>query len=369
LFEFGATPSMIRAGEQRGEKTVDQRNSGHTSRRKFMKLLGMLGFGGQFLLRPRDLMAAVNETADSLSPDQLWPEMTYRKLGRTDYRASRLIFGCGSALRSGRADRLLNTAFSAGINVFDVGTRRYYPDSERNLAPFLKKTRDEIFLISKGILELDAKPDEALSVQQKKAAAATWLEMLDESLAELGVEHVDAYYIMAADNPSLVTSEEMYRAFQKAKAAGKVRFFGLSTHLNAQNVLDAAIGTGWYDLAMLAVTPAGWYDWDNGGVLENTRSLVAIQPLLDRARKAGIGLIGMKAGRVLASRKWYGKGNPKAFDGFYDEELLKSGLDDFQRSYAFVLEHGLDAVNADMQSDSHLKANFVAAATSHQYFT
>jgi aryl-alcohol dehydrogenase-like predicted oxidoreductase len=347
---------------------VDQHNGGGTSRRKFMQLLGMLGIGGQFLLRPRTLMAAVNEAAGSLKPDPAWPKMTYRTLGRTGYRASRLIFGCGSALRKGRADQLLNTAFSAGINVFDVGTRRYYPDSERNLAPFLKQKRDEIFLISKGILELDGKPDEVLSLQQQKAAAATWLEMLDESLAELGVEHVDAYYMMAANNPSLVTSEEMYRAFQTATAAGKVRFFGLSSHLNAQNVLDAAIGTGWYDLAMLAVTPAGWYDWDNGGVLENTNDLAALQPLLARARKAGIGLIGMKAGRVLASREWYGKGNSKAFNGFYDEKLLKSNLSDFQRSYAFVLEHGLDAVNADMQSESHLKENFVAAATSHQYF-
>ena len=58
----------------------------------------------------------------------------------------------------------------------------------------------------------------------------------------------------------------------------------------------------------------------------------------------------------------------KAFDGFYDEKLLKSDLSDFQRSYDFVLEHGLDAVNADMQNDSHLKENFVAAATSHHYF-
>jgi aryl-alcohol dehydrogenase-like predicted oxidoreductase len=174
--------------------------------------------------------------------------------------------------------------------------------------------------------------------------------------------------MMAVNNPILVTSEEMYGAFLKAKAAGKVRFFGLSTHLNAQNVLDAAIGTGWYDLAQLAVTPAGWYDWNDGGVLENTRSLVALQPLLGRAREAGIGLIGMKAGRVLASRRWYGKGNPKAFDGFYDEKLLKSGLGDFQRSYAFVLEHGLDAVNADMQNEAHLKENFIAAATSHRYF-
>jgi hypothetical protein len=151
---------------------VDQHNGGRTSRRKFMQLLAMLGFGGQFLLRPKDLLAAVKEAAGSLGSDQPWPEMTYRKLGRTGYRASRLIFGCGSALRSGRADRLLNTALSAGINVFDVGTRRYYPDSERNLAPFLKKTRDEIFLISKGILELDGKPGDDLSMQQQKAASS-----------------------------------------------------------------------------------------------------------------------------------------------------------------------------------------------------
>jgi len=348
--------------------TVEQRNGGSTSRRKFMQLLGMLGIGGQFLIRPRDLWAAVSEAVDSPGSGPSWPEMRYRTLGRTGYRASRLIFGCGSALREGRADRLLNTALSAGINVFDVGTRRYYPGSERNLAPFLKQHRDEIFLISKGILELDEKPEKKLSAQEQKAAAAMWLEMLDESLGELGVEHVDAYYMMATNNPTLVTSDEMYGAFLNAKAAGKVRFFGLSSHLNAQNVLDAAIGTGWYDLAMLAVTPAGWYDWNDGGVLADTRNLVALQPLLERARKAGIGLIGMKAGRVLASRKWYGKGNSKAFDSLYDEKLLNSGLSDFQRSYAFVLEHGLDAVNADMQNEAHLKENFVAAATSDRYF-
>ena len=347
---------------------MEQQGGGGTSRRKFMQLLGMLGIGGQFLLRPRDLIAATNETTDPLAPDSSWPEMTYRTLGRTGYRASRLIFGCGSALRKGRADQLLNAAFSAGVNVFDVGTRRYYPGSERNLAPFLKQSRDKIFLISKGILELDEKPDVVLSLQQQKAAAAMWLEMLDESLTELGVEYVDAYYMMATNNPTLVTSEEMYGAFQQAKAAGKVRFFGLSSHLNAQNVLEAAIGTGWYDLAMLAVTPAGWYDWKNGGVLEQTPDLVSLQPLLARARGAGIGLIGMKAGRVLASREWYGKGNSKAFNSFYDEKLLNSDLSDFQRSYAYVLEHGLDAVNADMQSEAHLKQNFVAAATSHQYF-
>jgi len=46
---------------------------------------------------------------------------------------------------------------------------------------------------------------------------------------------------------------------------------------------------------------------------------------------------------------------------------MSANLNEFQRSYAFVLEHGLDAVNADSQSLDHLEENFVAAATAQQY--
>ena len=55
-------------------------------------------------------------------------------------------------------------------------------------------------------------------------------------------------------------------------------------------------------------------------------------------------------------------------DRYYDDKLLKAKLSAFQRSYAFVLENGLDVVNADMQNLLHLKENFVAAATSSDYF-
>ena len=40
-----------------------------------------------------------------------------------------------------------------------VGARRYYNNAEQHLAPFLKKTRDEILLISKAMLLLDVAPD------------------------------------------------------------------------------------------------------------------------------------------------------------------------------------------------------------------
>ena len=48
--------------------------------------------------------------------------------------------------------------------------------------------------------------------------------------------------------------------------------------------------------------------------------------------------------------------------------MLRSGLSPFQRSYAFVLAHGLDVVNADMQSLPHLQENVAAATTASRYF-
>ena len=45
---------------------------------------------------------------------------------------------------------------------------------------------------------------------------------------------------------------------------------------------------------MIAITPAGWYDWNNKSILADTPSMKELAPVLARARDAGIGLIGMK---------------------------------------------------------------------------
>ena len=338
------------------------------NRRSFIELLAVVGIGGQVLLQTRDVRAAVTaaqEAADQAAATP-WPGMTYRTLGRTGFRASRLVYGCGAALSGRPNDRLLDIALQAGVNVFDVGYSGYYKNAERNLAPFAKRHRDEIFLISKAPVEVEA--DDEVDAEVAQRAARTWTMFLDQSLRELGTEHVDAYYQMAANNPGVVRAEEMRRAFEDAKAAGKVSYLGLSTHENAQQVLEAAIETGWYDLAMIAITPAGWYDWNKRAILEGTNDMAHLAPLLERARKAGIGLVGMKVGRMLAGRRWGGGANGKLFDRYYAPAFLESQLSDFQRSYAYVLAHGLDVVNADIQDYAILKENFVAAATSERYF-
>ena len=335
-----------------------------TTRRRMLQLLAVLGVGGSELARAATALAESEERAANH-----WPDMAYRTLGRTGFNGSRLVFGCGAALMFRGKDDLLNEAFAHGVNVFDVGTSDYYRNAEANLADFAKKNRGKIFLISKGLVGIDLSPGDELSSEQQALAARNWSTALDRSLADLKTEHVDAYYMMAVNNVSLIRSEAMHEAFLAAKKAGKVDHWGVSTHQNAQAVLDAAAATGWYSLAQIAITPAGWYDWSEKAILANSQPMAGLRPVLDKARAAGIGLIGMKAGRYLAGALMgFGPDRPTAFDTHYDPKFLQAPLSAFQRSYAYVLAHGLDAVNADSQSLEHLRENFVAAATSERYF-
>ena len=329
-----------------------KKKNSHASinRREFIKFLTVSAVGGKALF------------------SQERPPMTYRQLGRTDFMSSRLVFGGGAALAGGKGVRLLDRALEAGINHFDVGSNVIYRGAERSLAPFLKQNRDKVWVASKAPLMIRLKPENSITLEQAKAAAAGWTKLMDASLKNLGIDYIDLYYLMAVDNPSVISSEEIYNAFLSAKKAGKVGYFGLSTHKNAQRVLEAAIPTGWYDAAMLGITPAGWYDWDTRDLVPGTPTLIELKALLEQARKAGIGLVGMKAVRHLAIRSAVREGDSAAFDKYYDKKLLASPLTPFQRAYAYVLEHGLDVINADMQNFKHLEENIIAAATSDAYF-
>ncbi len=355
-----------------------KKNYGFMNRREFNKSLMTVAVGAPFFVSG-DLVSKASTKPEKLDRRNERSSMTYRKLGRTNFMSSRLVFGCGAALIGGRAVRLLDRAFEAGINHYDVGSNIYYKGSERSLAPFLKANRGNIWVASKGWLSpVRIKPEDSINLEQAQTAAKYWTKLLNASLKDLQTEYIDAYYLMNVENPALISSEEIYRAFLDAKAAGKVGYWGVSTHKNAKKILEAAIETGWYDLAMIGITPAGWYDFTmkevtdyRGQVIlleEDTPSMINFQQLLKRARDAGIGLIGFKAARYLTPSKSFGKGDVTAFNEFYDKKLLESPLTPFQRAYAYVLENGLDVVNADMQNFTHLEENIVAATTSHTYF-
>lgn len=343
---------------------------GLMDRREFIKILAATTFTSQTLACVGSIKGEKATKTGILDHRHETPSMTYRKLGRTNFMSSRLVFGCAAALAGGKAVQLLDPAFEAGINHFDVGSEEYspYPGSERNLAPFLKKYRDKVWVASKADVSYSGSED-PITVQEAKNVSQMWTKAVETSLKDLNTDYIDAYYVQMVNNPTLVRSEEIYNAFLRAKAAGKVQYFGLSTHTNVQRVLEAAIETGWYDVAMIAITPAGWYDFDIRNMVLDTPTLVELAPLLKRAREAGIGLIGMKAARHMAPFAAFGRGDITAFDEFYDEKFMASPLSPFQRSYVYVLEHGIDVVNADMQNFKHLEENIVAASTSHIYFS
>jgi len=275
--------------------------------------------------------------ADGLIHGREAEGMTYQKLGRTNYMASRLVFGCGAALSGGKAVRLLDRALEAGVNFYDVGFNTYYRGSEASLGPFYKANRDDIYVASKAMLKMfkGRKDGDPLSVAQAKEIAEMWTGHLEGSLKDLGVDFVDAYYYMAVSDPSVIKAEEIYQAFLDAKAAGKVGHLGVSTHHNTTAVVEAMAETGWYDLAMVGITPAGWYDWNSREIAEGTPPMKELQSVFAKAREAGIGLIGMKSARYLSPRG--GKDDQSLFDEYYTEDQLGSGLDGYQRSYAYVL--------------------------------
>ncbi|MBW2623804.1 MAG: aldo/keto reductase [Deltaproteobacteria bacterium] len=339
-------------------------NRSSMDRRDFIKLSAAIAVGGQAMLRA----AGANASDKDLIRRHEQPTMTYRKLGRTNFMSSRLVFGGGAALAGGRAVRILERAFEAGINHYDLGSNIAYRGAEKSFAPFYKKHRDKIWVASKAPVMVKLDYGEEISVRQAKFAAKKWTSYLERSLKAMEIEYVDLYYVMGVGNVSLTKCEEMYGAFQKARAAGKVGYFGVSTHKNAQEVLEAAIETGWYDAAMIGITPAGWYDWDSKELVEDSPTLVELAPLLDKAKKAGLGLIGMKTVRYMASMWAGGQDDDEAFDGLYSEKYMAADLSPFQRAYAYVLEHGMDVVNADMQNFKHLEENIEAAAKSRAWF-
>jgi len=351
---------------------IDQQSS-EINRREFIKATAAVA-GTAALVSG----AAHTEDDGLIHRNERKDVMSYAKLGRTNFMCSKLVFGCGAALMGGRAVRLLERAFEQGINHYDIGYDDYYKGSEKSFKEFASKHRDEIWITSKaparGGIGMGALPD--YSVAMAKADATSWTTELDRSLVNLGVDHVDAYYLMMIGVPAAMKSEELHNAFLKARDAGKVKHWGISTHLRAHECLEVAIETNWYDLAMVAITPVGWYDTVKTAIVKERGSMKDLKPLLSKARELGIGLVGMKAARHIAANPYEGMAgatmpatgvSPSMYDGEYGKSLMESGLNPFQRSYAYLLNNGMDVVNSDMQNFKHFEENIIAAKDAHQY--
>ena len=143
------------------------------------------------------------------------PKLQYGTLGKTGMKVTRVGFGCMTTSDAS----VIARALDLGINLFDTARSYQSGNNERMVGAVLKDRRNEIFINSKS------------NSQTKEQA----LGHLDTSLKELGTDHLDVWYLHNKTTPADV-KDELLEAQEIAKKAGKIRFRGVSTHGNAEQI-------------------------------------------------------------------------------------------------------------------------------------
>ena len=144
-------------------------------------------------------------------------------LPRRGGRAS-LVLGTmnfGKRTSEDEAKRMVARALERGLTLFDTANVYESGASERILGRALGRDRSSALVATKvGAGRVSGRP-EGLSPARVKAS-------LDESLARLGMDHVDLYYAHVPDRD--VPLAETTDAMLEAVASGKARAWGVSNH-------------------------------------------------------------------------------------------------------------------------------------------
>jgi hypothetical protein len=204
-------------------------------------------FSGRIAVGNRHLVPAM-EAANGLE---------YRILGKTGLKVTSVGFGC--MITSDPS--VIAKAADLGINYFDTARSYQHGNNERMVGAALGDRRKSVFVSSK-------------SEAGDKASALTHLET---SLQELRTDYLDIWYLHSKDEPESLNAG-LLEAVQTAKAQGKVRFVGLSTH-SAEAMVPAAVRTGILDVVLIT------YNHTMGSRLDE---------VIGAATQAGLGVVAMK---------------------------------------------------------------------------
>ncbi|MCE5334255.1 MAG: aldo/keto reductase [Desulfobacteraceae bacterium] len=231
------------------------------SRRDFFRLAGLAGAGSAALLSPRISTAAEGEDEKAARPD----EIPVRPFGKTGVKVSCLSLGGMFDIPSNQL--LLRQALKWGVTYWDTADCYEGGNSELGIGQFLKKypeNREKIFLVSKS----DRRDPKGMT------------ELLERSLRKMNTNHVDLYFIHGMTGIGEINKETKAWA-EKAKAQGKIRFFGFSAHSNMEELMTKAAGLGWIDGIMVTY---------NYRIMRSDKMREAVEA----CSKAGIGITAMK---------------------------------------------------------------------------
>jgi aryl-alcohol dehydrogenase-like predicted oxidoreductase len=199
--------------------------------------------------------------------------MEMRELGTTSVEVSAIGLGCmGMVGWYGERDDVearatLERALDLGVTHLD--TAAVYQDgaNERFVGESIRGRRDQVFLATKCGL---ARSSEGRMVVDNRPA--TILRSCDESLARLGTDHIDLFYLHRLD-PS-VPLQDSLGAMADLVAAGKIRYVGLS-EVSATTLRQA------YEIYPVAALQSELSLWTSSSA----------QPALDTCRELGIGFV------------------------------------------------------------------------------
>jgi aryl-alcohol dehydrogenase-like predicted oxidoreductase len=234
-----------------------------------------------------------------------------RALGRTGDKLSVIGFG-GIVVKDATTEQAaarVRAAIDAGVNYFDVAPS--YGNAEDMLGPALEPYRKSVFLACKT------------QGRTKEAATAE----LESSLRKMRTDHFDLYQHHAvtkkADVETILGPGGAMEAFEAAKKAGKVRFFGFSAHSAEAAV---ALMDGYpFDSILFPVNFAVWHAGGFG------------PQVLARAKEKGVGILCLKA---MARGPW-SQGATRTHPKCWYEPLASP--EDASMGLRFTLSHPVTA--------------------------
>ena len=325
------------------------------SRRRFMRQAG---------LGAAALAVASTSPLGRIAEAEVKNGMTYRALGRTGLKISEVVLGAGP-MDPSRAN-LLRASLSQGVNYIDTAHNYGKGQSESAVGQTVKAmgVRDKIFIASKAS---SLKHDELVTAEASVVEKAVRAR-LEESLERLQTDYIDVYFCPhGASKPEHVAYPALREVMDKLKEEGKIRFTAVSTHTRYDEVTQAAVESGYYDVLMPVISPTtliadlGKAAVDSyGSQAEPTegaqrrrrrrgRPILAMREIIAAASKKDLGVIAMKA----ANNGF----NPKAIHDLAKSELARdTQLSFHQVAYRYVMDQPeVHGVNIGMNTTLHLE--------------
>jgi len=149
--------------------------------------------------------------------------MDYRNLGASGLKVSTLCLGTmmfGDRTDAPEAGRIVASAREAGVNFIDTADVYAKGESERITGKLIAPDRDRWVLATKVANPMGDDPN-------RRGTGRKWiLKAIDESLARLGTDYVDLYYLHRDIESTPL--EETLQAMADVVRAGKARYFGVS---------------------------------------------------------------------------------------------------------------------------------------------